>query len=344
MRIELRRKERGLAIAGTGGVIAALACIACWPRAALTGWLGAAVMIQSLPMGALALLAMMQLMRGDWEAGLRPVCEAAALLLPLAAAAFLPVLLGMAVIYDWDSAQPSSAFQAAWLGYAPFAVRMLVWFAALAWIAHRQVGRQASQGASSLALIVITLGGSLLAVDWLMSLDPKFHSSGFGLQLLALEIAAAYMVLLIARLRLPDEPRRDGAPYGVLGGLLLLLLLIWAYFQFLPYFIIWSGNLPDGVAWYHRRSAGWWAAALWAFGLLGGVPILALLLPRFRTSKRWLGRLAAMALAGKAVEFAWFAVPGRGWPALLAYALALAGLACLCAAALPIALRRRSAP
>ena len=304
---------------------AALALALLSARGALTGWLGAAVLLQSLPLTGLLLLAMMRLIAGEWEAALRPVCEAVARLWPIAALAFVPVLLGMPAIYDWQREPPVSAFQGAWLGYWQFALRTVLWFAALAMIARSQVGRQASTRASIVALIVLVLGASLVHVDWLMSLDPKFHSSGFGLQLLALEVGAGFMALLVARLRTPIEAKR----VPTLGGLLLTMLLLWAYFQFMTYLILWSGNLPEGVAWYDERSGGAWTVATVVFAALGLAPLIALLLPQVRNRASPLRLASLCGLASKAIEFAWFAVPGRGWVAVLAYALAVAGFALL---------------
>lgn len=330
------RRDRMLALTGGVAAVAALAMIALSPRAALTGWLGAAVLLQSLPAGALLLLMTMRLIAGAWRDELEHVCEAGALLVPLAALAFVPVLLGMAAIYDWQSAPASSEFQAVWLGYGPFALRTLLWFALLAAIGWVHVGRGGSKGTASAGLIALILLGSLVAVDWLMSLDLQFHSSGFGLQLLSIELAAAYAALLLLRLALGPPPERA----RLLGGLFLTLMLLWAYFQYMPYFIIWSGNLPDGVAWYAARSGGWWSAAIWTAAALGGVPILALLFPAVRTNPRWLGRLAAITLAGKAIEIAWFALPSRGPLAVVAFALAVLGL-CLLGLAWLLAGRRR---
>ncbi len=168
-----------------------------------------------------------------------------------------------------------------------------------------------------------------------MSLDPDFASSGFGLQLLALGICTAFAVMLSMRLA-AGAPRHP----GVLGGLLLTLLLLWAYFQFMPFFVSWSGNLPSTAGWYLARATPGWNAALALAAALGGIPLFALFSPEVRRSPAWLGRLARMVLAGKAIEFAWLAIPGRGTVAVVSFALSLAALACLMLVGLKIALRR----
>jgi hypothetical protein len=76
---------------------------------------------------------------------------------------------------------------------------------------------------------------------------------------------------------------------------------------------------------------------------LGGVPLFELLAPSVRESPRWLGLCALAVLAGKATEFAWLALPGRGALALLAWALALAGLGCLALAGVLRAARLKEA-
>lgn len=147
---------------------------------------------------------------------------------------------------------------------------------------------------------------------------------------------AGSAVLLAFRLRSGSAPFRP----GILGALLLTLMLMWAYIQFLTFFISWSPGLPEGAAWYLRRTGGWgWASV--GFGALGGVPLLMLLLARFRKSPVWLVRLCAAVMLGKAIEFAWFALPGTEAVGIAAYMLALAGFALVTLAGLRIALRRR---
>lgn len=315
----------GFGIVGTAG---AACCVVLAPRAALTGWMAAAVLVQAVPLGALVLLAMMRLIAGQWEAELRCACEAAAGLWVVGLLAFLPVLFGMGLIYDWPHMHLETAFQDAWLSPVPFIARALLWFAALAVIACNQVGGRASEGSSALALVVLTLGASLTAVDWLMSLDPGFHSSGFGLTVFALEMCVAYAVVVLLRLMQPPVPRNA----SLLGGLLIVFLLLWLYFQFMPYLVIWSGNLPDGVKWYLDRAVGPWAWVLWASGLLGAAPLLALCLPQVRRSPRAVGFAGISTLAGKVLEFAWLALPGRGGMSAVTYAFALCGLGCFAAA------------
>ncbi len=330
-------RERRLALGGAVLAIAALALAVAWPREALTGWLCAAFALAAIPAGALLFQMMMRLIPGAWGEELRLTCEAGALLAPLGAIAFLPVILGAGVIYPWASRPPISAFQNAWMDVVPFGLRTILWFAFLTVVARWMRARRSTTAVAAAGLVAFPVFGSLVGIDWLMTLSHDLASSGFGLQMLILMAVLAFAALLLLRLSIGRPP----AHAGVLGALLLTLLLLWAYLQFLPFFIIWSSNLPSNVRWFDSRSTLGWDAAEWAFGLLGGVPLLLLLFAGFRKDPRRLRWLAASVLLGKLVEIAWFGLPQAGALSVLAYVLALAGLGALAAAALPLALRHR---
>lgn len=332
-------RERRLGIAGAVLAVAALGLALVWSREALTGWLCAAFAVAAIPAGALLFQMMMRLIPGAWGEELRLTCEAGALLAPLGAVAFVPVLVGAGVIYPWASRAPISAFQGAWMGVVPFGLRTVLWFAFLFLAARWLRARRSTVKVAAAGLVVFPILGSLVGVDWLMSLSHDFASSGFGLQMLIAMALIAFAALLLLRLSVGRPPARP----GVLGGLLLTLLLLWAYLQFLPFFIIWSSNLPSSVRWFDVRHGLGPDAAEWVFGLLGGIPALLLLFARCRNDPGWLSWLAASVLLGKLVEIGWFALPEAGALSVLAYALALAGLGALAAAGLPLALRHRVA-
>ena len=148
----------------------------------------------------------------------------------------------------------------------------------------------------------------------------------------------AFAALLLLRLAHGDPPRG----LAVLGNVMLTLLSLWAYLQFLPFFISWSGNLPPAVRWYAARSGEGWAAATWAFAILGGLPLLLTITwPAARREPRWLMTSAGLVLAGKLIEIGWFALPGEGASAVLGYACACMALATIAAATLRIAFAAR---
>ncbi len=326
--MSLPRKELSLAIVGAVAAVVALLLALFDPRAALTGWLGAAATLEALPAGALILLLTMALVSGRWTEDLRGPARVLGALWPLAALAFVPVLAGMAAIYPWVGAPPHSAFAGVWLNPLFFIARTIGWFV-LGWFIASRAAGPVSQGFAGGMLIAFAVYAQFVNSDWLMTLDPKFASSAFGAQVIAFDVTTALAVMVLLRVA-AGTPRHT----GVVGGLLLTLLLIWAYFQFMPFLIIWSGDLPDGVRWYLVRDTFGWVAVLVAAAVLGGVPLFALFAPQVRNNPRWVGVCAAAVLVGKMLEFAWLALPGRGWLAVVAWLVALAGLGCLAVAAM----------
>ncbi|MBB6300611.1 hypothetical protein [Rhizobium leucaenae] len=313
-----------LAISGVVFCLTALAMTLFSPQAALIGWLAALVFMSALPLGALCLTMMMRIIPGIWRDELLTVAEPALLLLPLALLATLPIMIGLPWIYEWARGAPLGAFKKVYLTPFFFDARTLAMLSGGCWLAWALVTRpRRSLPLAAIGLIAFVLLHELLSVDWLMSLDPQFHSSGFGLYILASQMLTALSLLIV--LRLSAAPVRRP---GVLGGLLLTAILVWVYLAFMQYFIIWSGNLPKGVAWYQRRGEGIWAIAEYLITLLHLLPLLLLFFPPVRTSPAWLITLSLAVLAGALLEYAWLTMPELTehlGPAISAYLLSLTG-------------------
>lgn len=322
--LSIRLTDRRSLLAGLACCALALLLMLIDARAALVGWLAAFLFWSGVPIGALVLLLMLRLIPGRWREQLELPAQLMGLLLPLLLLASLPVLLGTAVLFPWAGVA-RQGFQDIYLTHAFLAGRTLLFFGTLAAIAFLLATQLAwSTLIASIGLIVAVLLDTLFAVDWIMSLEPDFHSSGFGLYVLSIQLAIALSVLVIMRLLIAG----DGARHQILAGLLLTALLCWAYFAFMQYVIIWSGDLPKQVAWYQHRGTGGWPVAEVIIAVLGLAPAGLLLLPIARRSSAWLGALAGAALLGKAVEIAWlvmppYATPGVTLPATL---LAIGGL------------------
>ncbi len=285
----------------TGAVVCtALAVIAAGfaPERALPGWLAAFAFCAGVPVGALWLLMIMRMVPGAWSEALAPGAAAAALLLPLVALAAVPLALGLDVLYPWTRIDLGTPFRAVWFDEGFAVLRSLVFLGAgfLAAVVLAGAGRRVRPIATA-ALVVFVPVHTLIAFDWLMSLDPAFHSSIFGLYVLSMQATSALAVLIAARLL--AAPAKEPGP---LGALLLTALLLWSYFAFMQYLIIWSDNLPAGVAWYLRRTAGGWGVVFPVIAVLHGLPLLLLLFPPLRASRVALLGMCAATLAGKALE------------------------------------------
>ncbi len=327
---------------GAAACAAALLLALADPARALRGWLAAAFLWSALPIGALCLLMMMRLIPGRWSEELTPASETAVLLLPIAALALLPVLCGIHPLYAWASESLDGAFRSLYLSPWFFVTRTVVFFAVaivLAGLLHLR--STWSTPVSCIGLVFFAVAGTSVSVDWLMSLEPEFHSSGFGLYALAIQVDTALALLVLATLA--ARPHLDRP--GVLGGLLLAGLLLWAYFAFMPYFIIWSGNLPPGVRWYLNRSGPVWGTLFAVVATLRLGTAALLLFKPVRQGRRWLAALCALQVVASAIEAAWLVLPAGGEEAgavgIAAWLLSAGGLGCLSGAAMIVAGRAR---
>ncbi|MGF1623608.1 MAG: hypothetical protein ACFCVH_01885 [Alphaproteobacteria bacterium] len=322
-----------LGLLACGGVLV----VTPFAEAALAAWLSAAFLWSAMPIGAVGLLMTMRLVPGRWRVELAIPVEAQAVLLPLAALALLPVLFGIGGLYPWADAAPDG-FRSAYLQPWFFSLRSALWLGLLgvtSWllIVRRGRGRAIAAG----GLLAYPVLGSLVGVDWLMSREPDFHSSGYGLYVLSIQMTVALLAGCAARLLASRREPRSGA----FGALILTALLLWGYLAFMQYFITWSSDKPAGVDWYQARADGVWGYALWALVVLQAAAILLLLDAQVRRSRRWLLLVIGLAFAGKLLESAWLVLPGDDVPALLLTLVAFAGLGTLFVAGLVLALRAR---
>jgi hypothetical protein len=109
-------------------------------------------------------------------------------------------------------------------------------------------------------------------VDWIMSLQPAYHSSIIGPLFasgaLLLGNAAALIVLAWLMRRPPLPTVVSDAAIADLGNLLFTFLIVWAYMAYFQFMLIWIANLPTDVIWYLPRTANGWYWIVWALFLL----------------------------------------------------------------------------
>jgi len=283
-------------------------------------------------LGCLALGMVHQLSGGAWGVLIRRPIGAAARLLPIMTVLFMPILLGMSHLYVWTDASLVARDEAlqhkhVYLNVPFFVVRAGIYFAAwnlLSYFLNAWSLEQDRTGDPRLArrMQMLSAGGlvaygvtiTFASFDWLMSLDPHWFSTIYGVLILGGQGLSALALLIAVIVWLSRRPPLDRivVPSHLhdLGNLLLAFVMLWAYFSFSQFLIIWSGNLPQEITWYmHRTQTSWRyvGTALIAFHF--AVPFLLLL---SRTVKRHGETLLAVATALlflRAVDLWWLIAP-----------------------------------
>ena len=286
-----------------------------------------------ITIGSMALLMLQHLTGGAWGLIIRRVLEAATRTLPLMLILFLPILLRLNLIYPWTNKAemdqvPALREKAAhYLNPAFFTARALVYFAIWlmmmrllnAWsLEHdrtangRVLKRLQMMSGPGLGLLIITI--TFAAIDWVMSLDPAWSSTIFGLIFVASwSLSALAFGILVMSWLARCEPMNAvvrTSHFHDWGNLLMALVMLWMYFAFSQYLIIWSGNLPEETVWYvARKHGGWGVIALGIVILQFAFPFLTLLSRAAKKSPQRLGMLALLILIMRVVDVIWLIEP-----------------------------------
>jgi hypothetical protein len=302
-------------------------------RAYLLGfmcWLGVAL-------GSMAILMIRHLTGGGWGTVIRRILGAAMRTLPLLAMLFIPVILGIHRLYLW--AQPLNniadkhlrehleQITQSYLTVNGFIVRAIFYFSVwnvLSFLLSKWSKQTDHAGAPNNSqrfkavagpgLILYAFTISFAAIDWIMSLDPSWISTIFGLIILIGEVLSAMcFAVVVERILFNYKPMSEMLKPDFVhdhGKWMLTFIMVWAYFSFSQWLIIWAGNLPAEITFYLKRLSGGWAS----IGLIlvvfhFTVPFALLLSRSFKRNIRQLVWVAVLLLLMRYVDLFWIIEP-----------------------------------
>jgi len=163
-------------------------------------------------------------------------------------------------------------------------------------------------------LILWGLTITAAAIDWVMSLEPHWFSTIYGMiWMLIAVLAGLCLVILVLRLLSDFEPLKDcvePSRYIDLGNIMLTFVLLWTYLSFDQLLIIWAGNMKDEIPWYtHRVFGGWAPVAVALIVLHFFVPFFLLLQRTMKRRLRALSAVAALLFLVSFVDVYWLVAP-----------------------------------
>ena len=318
----------GLALTLLGGIVGD-------PRRALYAYLVAFVYWLGLALGALILLGAFHAASAKWPVVLRRFLEQLPASLPVFVVLFLPILIGMRHLFPWvdlgaleGELRHLVEHKLPYLNVRFFVERAVLYFVLWIGVAHvlrtwsvRQDTEggltltrwQRRLGAGSLPFLALTM--TFAAFDWMMSLDPRFYSTIFGVYWFAGSFVGAFAILIIAATATRSDPTQFGAHMNLehfhsLGKFLLSFVAFWGYIAFSQFMLIWIANVPEEVPWYLTRIRGGW---LWVFAFLALfhflVPFFLLLSRPLKRDPPRLARVAAGLLLVHWVDLYWVIMP-----------------------------------
>ena len=295
-------------------------------------WLPAWVFWFLIAAGALAVLMLQYVTGGEWGLLIRRPLGAAARTIPLFILFGLPVAIGLPYIYEW--ARPEAAHDHLlamkakyWLNPTGWYVRSLIYFAlwslwawrirvlSLRFYEDRSPYTELSRrkwSASGLLMFVLTI--TFASVDWMMSLEPKWYSSMYGISATIGAGLSAFVFVTFFLTRIADTEAMKGilksSHFRDLGNLMLAFTMLWAYTAFSQFLLIWYGNIKEETPYYLKRMHGGWgvmALALVVFHFF--LPFFLLLMRDIKDRPRTIAVVTILMMLMRLVDVVWLTTP-----------------------------------
>jgi hypothetical protein len=312
----------------------------------LRGWLLGLMLTFGWAVGGLALLMVQYVTGGKWGLLLRRPLEAMSRTLPLVFVYWLVIAVGMKKLYLWARiGDVSAALKAGWINeiqahaiefkrpmlnptafVATSVVCFLIW-GFYAWRLNSLGLKRDSESPASTpmwikklenisgpGILIYAITMTACVIYWVMSLDPTWYSSVYGLLFL---VGQGYSVLALSII--VSIGLSKGEPFKTilrqteqhdLGKFTFAFVMLNIYLAFSQFLIIWSGNLPEEIPWYLDRFQGGWGVIVtldFIFHWL--IPFTLLLSRDIKRNKKRLVRVCQWMLFAKAFDLFWLIEP-----------------------------------
>jgi hypothetical protein len=288
-------------------------------------WLG-------VPLGCFAILMIHHLVGGTWGFLIQRPVESAIRTFPAMALLFVPVLFGLPQLYPWARPEtvahdPLLQQKSVYLNSPFFIARAVIYFAI--WISvsyfltrwsREQDGTadgarvEPLQHLSAPGLVLYGLTVTFSAIDWLMSIEPRWYSTIYGMIFMVSHglVALGFIIGVAYFLARQEKFGRLATPWVFqdLGNLLLSFIMLWAYLSFSQFLLVWAENLNKEIPWYlHRTAGGWAVVALSLIVLQFALPFVLLLLRGIKREAATLCGVAVLIIVMHLIEMFWFVEP-----------------------------------
>ncbi len=291
----------------------------------------------SIALGATAFVLIQHLTRAGWSVVVRRIAENVMGTLPWFVPLFVPIAIGYHDLWhhwvdaDLDPASPGYdailAGKSAWLNVPFFFIRAAIYFAVWSFIATWFRNRSLEQdrtGDPALTLrmarvaapmmLLFALATTFAAFDWLMSLDPHWFSTIWGVYFFAGGFLSFMAVLGILCMYLQSKGLLRGAVtrehYHDIGKLLFAFVVFWTYIAFSQFMLIWYANLPEETIFYRHRMHGSWltVSQILAIGHFA-IPFGFLMSRHIKRNTTTLAVAAGYMLVMHAIDLHWIVMP-----------------------------------
>jgi len=197
--------------------------------------------------------------------------------LPVAAALFLIMALGVKSLYHWSHTEELAHdalldYKSPFLNVPFWIIRMVIYFAL--WILMTFLIKRLSRTEDSVGgldffrkgehyakifIFIVIITFSLAMIDWIMSIDAHWYSTLFALKNFVAAFHHASIVITFIVILMNQKGHFPFLNKGHLHDFsryIFMLCIIWGYFWFAEFMLIWYGNIPEETAYFLPRVQG----------------------------------------------------------------------------------------
>lgn len=304
-----------------------------------TSWLIGAVYVTTVGLGGLFFVMLQHLVKAGWSVVVRRLAEITMMVIPFGGILLAPVLIATAMgytgVFHWTSPEllavdKLTAFKTPYLDMGFFLVRIALYFASWMWLTNLFYKKSLEQDESgdveitrklqfmaAPGILIYSLTVSFFAFDVLMSLDPHWFSTIFGVYLFAgAHLSLLCVVALSCTKLMKNEHWKKVLTIEHLhdvGKLMFGFVFFWGYVAFSQYMLYWYANIAETLHWFKHRSEGTWGVIFVAL-LIGHfvVPFAGLLSRHVKRDPKRLAFWAVFILVFHAVDLYFIARPNLG--------------------------------
>ena len=334
--LEISRWNTGRNILVFAALLGIIGCIAGYftnPARLFQSYTVAFAFTSFIGLGAFFFVMVQFLTGSAWSVTMRRIMENVMITLPVGLILFIPIAIGLDQIYPWmnraamASAPAMMGTKGTYLTSNFFILRTVIYF--FLWslwagsIYYQSTKQDTARSVKQMyiasrwsapGLFLAVAVGTLASYDWLMSLEPRWYSTIFGLVMLSGGGLSFFSVVTLVCLAF----RRAGIlknsitteHYHDLGKWLLCMTAFYTYVAFAQYFLIWYSNIPEETIWYRHRMVGAWLPVSLAMPFLRFIiPFCILLCRPAKRSLKIIGFIAVWSLVVEYIDLYWIVMP-----------------------------------
>ena len=302
------------------------------PERAAFSYLSSFMFLLSIGIGSLFLVALEYLAGADWSVPFRRISEFLSSVTPLLLIVSIPLLFNISDLFHWSHPEVVAEDEvlrgkSPYLNVPFFLIRVVVIFGIWSLFYFLFTKNSRNQDItkdqsltkrnivmSAIFIPLFAISVTVAAVDWMMSLEPHWFSTVFGVYFFSGSVwgslAALTLIVILLKEKGYLHPALKEDHYYSLGTLLFAFTCFWGYIAFSQYMLIWYADLPEENFWFlHRWSGGWEYFSLLLIVSHFIIPFGALLSYNSKTNPGRLKFISVWILAAHFLDLYWVIMP-----------------------------------